>query len=86
MSGDAKKKKPIVINGETYYTLTELSEVSEVSVRVLRKWFNDGDLVYYITMYVSDSGYSYYKMGLPSEDDVLLEGHGFKYKLPHVRE
>lgn len=73
------KKK--VINGETYLRISDLAALSGVNIRTLQRWVNAGDLVNFLTVYQTPKGINYFKLGFPSEDDELVEGSTFKYKL-----
>lgn len=68
-------------NGVRYFRMTELSEITNTSIPTLNRWLNNGELVNFLTIYKDDKDVAYYRLGLPEEDDVLLPGESFKYKL-----
>ena len=73
--------KKIVVGDETYLRISDLSEISGVNIRTLQRWVNNGDLVNYLTVYQTPSGINYFRIGMPDDDDVLVEGSDFKYQL-----
>lgn len=73
------KKK--VINGVEYMRISDIAEISEVPIRTLQRWLNNGELVNFITTYQTKTGMHYYRLGLPNPDDELVEGSTIKYKM-----
>ena len=73
------KKK--IIDGETYLRISDLAALSGVNIRTLQRWANAGDLVNFLTIYQTEGGINYFKLGFPKDDDVLVEGSTFKYKM-----
>lgn len=71
-----------VINGQTYLRISDLSALSGVNIRTLQRWVNAGDLVNFMTVYQMPSGINYFKLGLPDDGDVLVDGSTFKYQMP----
>lgn len=71
-----------VINGEEYLRISDISAISGVSQKALRVWIDAGDLVNFLTIYKSESGIHYFRLGVPHPTDELIEGESFKYKLP----
>lgn len=68
--------------GEKLYTIADLSKASDLPISTIRKWIKKGDLVHFLTVYVDvDENRYYYKIGLPDNDDILLEGSNIYYKL-----
>lgn len=70
-----------VIDGETYLLVSDVAELSGVTIRTLQRWVNAGDLVNFMTVYQTSGGINYFRLGLPKDDDELIEGSTFKYKL-----
>lgn len=69
-------------HGDELFTIDELAVAGDLSISVVRKWISKGELVHFLTVYVQVPGNKYYyKLGLPYEDDELIEGETFKYKL-----
>lgn len=73
--------KQKVIDGETYLRISDVAELSGVNVRTLQRWVNAGDLVNFLTIYQTESGINYFRLGLPYDDDELIEGSTFRYKM-----
>lgn len=73
------KKK--VVDGETYLRISDLSELSGVNIRTLQRWVNAGDLVNFLTVYQTPSGINYFRVGLPNDDDALVDGSTFTYQM-----
>lgn len=69
------------INGETYFTISDIAEMANVNIRTLQRWVNAGDLVNFLTVYQTPGKINYFKIGFPEPDDELIEGSTFKYKL-----
>lgn len=76
--------KQKVINGEIYYRISDIVAKSDptISVRTFQRWISNGELVNFITVYQSPTGLNFYRLGVPHDDDVLVEGSKIKYKLP----
>lgn len=70
-----------IIDGEVYLRISELAEVSGVNIRTLQRWVNAGDLVNFMTTYQAKNGVNYFRIGVPYDDDELIEGSTFKYKM-----
>lgn len=76
------------INGEEYLRISDVSKLSGVNIRTLQRWINAGDLINFLTIYQSESGINYFRLGLPYEDDepvsdcLIINGTPLKYKLP----
>ena len=70
------------INGEDYLRISDVAELSGVEIRTMRRWINDGDLTHFLTVYRSESGIQYFRLGIPHDTDVLIEGETFRYHLP----
>lgn len=72
----------VSIYGDKLYTIGELAKASDLSVSIIRKWIFNGDLVHFLTIYYNESSNKYfYKLGLPYDDDELVENSTIKYKL-----
>lgn len=61
--------------GEPLYTLKYVAMVSNTPVLMLKKWFEDGDLKSFMTIYESKSGRKYYRWGAPLYWEVPKYGH-----------
>lgn len=72
--------KKRIIDGIEYYGISELSEISDVPIRTLNRWLSDGELVNFITIYRTPKGMRYFKLGLPEDDDELVEDSTIMYK------
>lgn len=72
-----------IINGEEYLRISDLAEMADpnVSIRTIQRWIAKGELRTFLTVYQTSTGINYYRLGLPHEDDVLVDGSTFKYKL-----
>ena len=68
--------------GEKLYTIADLSKASDLPISTIRKWIRKGDLTHFVTVYVDErTNHHYYKIGLPDEDDILIDGSNIYYKL-----
>lgn len=76
------------INGEEYLRISDVSKLSGVNIRTLQRWINAGDLINFLTIYQSESGINYFRLGLPYDEDEpiadcpIIDGVPLKYKLP----
>lgn len=77
-----------IINGREYLKISELLVDVDQSVhpRTIKRWLANGELRNVVTVYQKENGYIYYRLGLPYEDDVLIDGSDFRYKLPEEIE
>ena len=73
-----------IINGVEYLKISELLVDVDQSVhpRTVKRWLANGELRNVVTIYQKENGYMFYRLGLPNEDDELIEGSTFRYKLP----
>lgn len=70
--------------GEPLYTIKDLSQKSNVTIGVLKEWFEAGDLQSFITIYESESGRRLYRWGAPLDWETPLPGTEFVYDLSTV--
>lgn len=68
--------------GEPLYTLKDLAVASDVPIKVINNWLQDGDLKAFITIYEAASGRRYYRFGAPLHREVPK--HDFIYDLETV--
>lgn len=73
--------KQKTIAGVTYLRISDISEITGIGIRTLQRWVRDGELVNFMTCYLSKTGYSYFRLGRPRPGDQLIDGEEFKYKL-----
>lgn len=71
--------------GDPLLTLTELSKLSDVSQKRVRRWLENGELRHFITIYMDTRGRKYYKVGQPDAHDRLIDGT-FYYELSAIQE
>lgn len=76
------KKTSRTINNQEYYRLADIARLSGTNIRSLRRYLEGGELINFITIYVTDQGTFLYRQGTPNDDDVLAAGCTFKYRLP----
>lgn len=77
-----------MINGEEYLRISDVSALSGVNIRTLQRWINNGELINFLTIYQSENGINYFRLGEPYDYDVplddtpVVDGRSLKYKLP----
>lgn len=69
------------IDGKVYLRISDLSRMSGVEIRTLQRWVQAGELANFVTCYLTQSGFSYFRLGRPNPDDQLVPNSDFKYKL-----
>lgn len=78
---------PTIINQRQYYTIAEITEISGVNMRTLRRWIANGDLDHFIHAYQGDNVPLMFRLEPPDETDIPYPGKHNTYYLPdEIRE
>ena len=66
--------------GEPLYTLKELAVASNIQMKVLKEWFDNGDLKCFMTIYEAPTGRKFYRWGAPLYWEVPKYDHIYDLK------
>ena len=71
-----------IIQENTYFSISEIAQISDVNVRSLRRWLDNGELAHFLTIYQTSNGRTCYRLGPPRTTDRLIDGSTLKYQFP----
>lgn len=71
---------------EPLFTLKQLSELSDMSPKIIRQWIDNDELSAYITIYLHPNGRRLFKLGIPNAEDVLVKTNPNTYTTELVKE
>lgn len=78
---------PKIINEIEYFTIAEITDISGVNMRTLRRWIANGDLDHFIHAYQGKNLPLMFRLEPPDETDVPYPGKRNTYYLPdEIRE
>lgn len=73
--------------GDPLFSLTDLSNLSGITTRQIRKWIESGDLKPFITAYIDrETKIKYYHIGPNDPDDELVDGSLVYYWIDRQNE
>lgn len=73
---------PIIINHKEYFTIAEITEISGVNMRTLRRWIANGDLDHFLHAYQGEHLPLMFRLEPPDDHDVPYPGKRNTYYLP----
>lgn len=73
---------PTIINNREYFTIAEITAISGVNMRTLRRWIANGDLDHFLHAYQGKNMPMMFRLEPPDETDRPYDGYHNTYHLP----
>lgn len=76
----------VIINNKKYYRISEISKISGVKNRTLRRWIDRGELDHFLHAFKADGRALMFRLEPPTEDDLFYSEEKNIYLLPNEKE